>query len=238
METIKILNDYGVLNAIAIVTSPLISFIVLLCTLQHDRIQQKRLLDAQQKDHCENIKLMKEQHKNELQKQSEVNRIEIMPFFTLDKRDIMVKIENGKLYFEINLLNKGNGIAIELHGVSCEEDDKSSFIVMHRTYLNEYIYICPFDYESSVLRPNELCVFIMLREERNNTTICSCKMSNASTINDIVSFSIRYKDLLGHEYTQNFMYVYTGSFHKNSFEILRTSTGLPELMLQSLENLK
>ena len=57
-----------------------ISFTILFFTLRHDKKQFKIQIVNQQKEHQENIGIMIKQHEQDLNKQTELNRIAIMPY--------------------------------------------------------------------------------------------------------------------------------------------------------------
>lgn len=79
-DIIKQLNDTGILDLIAIIISPIISFTILFFTLRHDKKQFKIQIVNQQKEHQENIGIMIKQHEQDLNKQTELNRIAIMSY--------------------------------------------------------------------------------------------------------------------------------------------------------------
>ncbi|MBC8589658.1 hypothetical protein [Wansuia hejianensis] len=69
------MSDSGILDLIAIIISPIISFIVLFLTLKHDKKQFKIQTENQRNEHHETIDIMVKQHEQELDKQTEINRI-------------------------------------------------------------------------------------------------------------------------------------------------------------------
>ncbi len=97
---IKQLNDNGILDLIAVIISPVISFAILIFTLQHSKKQFMIQIENQQKEHQETIWIMTRQHEQELSKQTEVNRIAIMPYLIID-RCIKIRTEREHIYFEI-----------------------------------------------------------------------------------------------------------------------------------------
>lgn len=77
LDVFKAVKDYDILSLISIFLSPIISFLILIFTLRHDKKQFEIQLENQQYEHHETMALMEEQHKQVLLKQSEVNKISI-----------------------------------------------------------------------------------------------------------------------------------------------------------------
>jgi len=186
IDITKQLNDTGILDLIAIIISPIISFTILFFTLRHDKKQFKIQIANQQKEHQENIEIMIKQHKQDLNKQTELNRIAIMPYLLINK-DIKVRTEDERIYFEITFINKGNGTAIELTGKYLNQQSDSYLCPMFESVFAVYGCACPFDYETSVVNPGEKCAFKMYQ----TITIDNIKGKNY----DEVTFKILYKEI-------------------------------------------
>lgn len=86
-QVIKELKEIGILDLFGIIVSPLISFIVLILTLNHSKKQFGIQIKNQESEHNESMKLMSEQHNQSL---NENNRVLVMPYFS---KNIVVKNE-------------------------------------------------------------------------------------------------------------------------------------------------
>ena len=220
IDNIKQLNDTGILDLIAIIISPIISFTILFFTLRHDKKQFKIQIVNQQKQHQENIGIMIKQHEQDLNKQTELNRIAIMPYLLINK-DIKVRTEEERIYFEITFINKGNGTAIELTGKYLNQQSDSYLCLMFESIFAVYGCACPFDYETSVVNPGEKCAFEMYQEKISG---------NINEKNfDKVTFKILYKDMYFNLYEQEFMFLFSKNQKDGQIEIQRVSTYSPQV---------
>lgn len=221
IESIKQLNDSGALNLIAIIISPIISFTILFFTLRHDKKQFKIQIGNQQKEHQENIGIMIKQHEQDLNKQTELNRIAIMPYLLINK-GIKVRTEEERIYFEITFINKGNGTAIELTGKYFNQRSDSYLCPMFESIFAVYGCACPFDYETSVVNPGERCAFEMYQ------VIISDNIRDKNF--DKVTFKILYKDMYFNLYEQEFMFIFSENQKDGQIEIQRVSTYSPQII--------
>jgi len=215
------LNDSGILDLIAIIISPIISFAVLFFTLKHDKKQFKIQIENQQNEHQETIDIMVKQHEQELDKQTEINRIAIMPYLLIDKC-IKIRSERGHTYFDISFVNKGNGAAIELTGKYFDKLLDSFLCPMFESASAVYGCACPFDYETNVVKTGEKCCFEMYRVINSN---------NIKTKNlDKVTFKILFKDMYLNQYEQEFMFLFSEIQGDGNIEVQRVSTYSPKVI--------
>lgn len=220
MTMIKQFNDSGILDLIAIIISPIISFVVLFLTLKHDKKQFKIQIEKQQNEHRETIDIMVKQHEQELDKQTEFNRIAIMPYLLIDKC-VKVRNERGHIYFEISFTNKGNGVAIELTGKYLDKLSDSYLCPMFESVFAVYCCACPFDYETSVVKPEEKCCFEMYQIIDSD----NIKEKNL----DKVTFKILFKDIYLNQYEQEFMFLFSDIKEDGNIEVQRVSSASPKI---------
>lgn len=178
-------------------------------------------IENQQKEHQETIWIMTKQHEQELNKQTEVNRIAIMPYLIID-RCIKIRSEREHIYFEITFVNKGNGTAIELTGKYLEKLSDSHLCPMFEWTMDIYGCVCPFDYEMSVVNPGEKCGFEMYQMLTNDNII----KENL----DKVTFKILYKDMYFKLYEQEFMFLFNENPKNGQIEIQCVSIYSPEII--------
>lgn len=165
-ETIKYLNDFGVWDFLAIICSGIISILIMFITLHKDK---KMFID--ERERTNRIYL-----KDKLDAE-EINRISIMPYFTIKKIDFVQK--EPSIIFEITFENLGNGTAINF---SPNESDVKYDLELINTDSNE------------VIRPNEKSKTIqMIFKSQKKTEKITPKT---------ISFSIKYKDMKGRIYFQ------------------------------------
>lgn len=194
---------------------------MLFFTLGHDKKQLKKQLEIQEQEYLDNLKLMKQQHNEILDKQVETNRVSVMPFFVLNK-DIVVTEENGNIYFQLFFSNKGNGTAIELTGKYLKHLSKENLCPLFESIIGVYGCSCPFDYVANTVRPNEECSFSLYQNFNE-------EMKGPFGNSDQVSFKIMFKDMYLNQYEQEFMFLFNEKKSMN-FEILRVASYTPELV--------
>lgn len=217
MYAVQKLNNYGVLDLISIVLSPMISLLILLVTLRHDKKQFTKQIENQQIEHQENIKEMKAQHKEALDKQSEINRIAAMPYLLINK-DIKIRTEGEDVYFEIGFVNQGNGTGIELT-LKYLEEPRDALAPLFKSTFAIYGCACPFDYETSVVNPMGKCCFEMYQKIVSDNK----KKIDADRIN----FKVRFKDMCYNQYEQEFMILIGRYNTSGKLEVIRTETYTP-----------
>jgi hypothetical protein len=220
LRLIRQLNDSGFINFLALILSPLISFVILFFTLKQDKNHFKIQVENQEKEHRENIKLMEEHHVQELNRQTEINRISIMPYFELEKSILITKEKKDDL-FRLFLNNKGNGMAIQLRAKSFSEPSEYAF-VLFRTAIAKYYYATPFDSEKSMVNINSHCFFEM-RQILNEDIDEEC---NA----DRVVFTILYQDINFNQYEQTFRFLFNKNKEHGLIEINRVESFPPKLV--------
>lgn len=198
LQHIKVLYDSGVLELIAIISSPIISLIILYFTLKHDKKQFKIQLNNQKSEHAESIRLMCEQHNQSLNEQKESNRISAMPYFVMSKNTWFFKINNS-LRFTIYFSNEGNGTATSIRG---KYINNSNIGLMCETPTAYYNCRTPFDFTKSVVKPNGHCHIVMDQTIEPTET----KPQMANSLGDEINFSIEFKDMYNNTYEQSFMF--------------------------------
>lgn len=220
MQIIKELYAFGIIDLAEVLISPIISLIILFLTLRHDKKQFEVQIRNQEREHKETLQIMEQEHIQSLKQQSEINRIAAMPYLLLDK-EISVYIEKDILYFALSFFNKGNGTAIELTG-KYNEKLSNDLCPMCKTSWAIYGCACPFDYETSVVRPDNKCRFDLYQDIINE---------GMSKLNcDKVEFTILYKDMYFNQYEQTFMFWFWDNNENSQIEITRVSTCSPTLI--------
>lgn len=220
MQIIKELHTCGIIDLIGVIISPIISLIILFLTLRHDKKHFEIQMRNQERDHNENLQIMEQEHIQSLKQQNEINRIAVMPYLVLDK-EISLYTQRDRLYFGLSFFNKGNGTAIELRG-KYNEKLSDDLCPMCKTTWAIYGCACPFDYETSVVRPDNKCKFD-LYQDIINEGMFSLKC-------DKVEFSILYKDMYFNQYEQTFMFWFWNNGENSQMEITRVSTCSPILV--------
>ena len=221
LESIAWMNEFGIIDLIGIIVSPIISIIILWLTLKHEKKQFRIQIQKQEKEHRENIEKAEQQHKQLLKQQQDENRIAAMPYFVMDKK-IETYFENETLYFTISFTNEGNGTAIELTGKYIEDMSKDYLCPMCETVTAIYGCGCPFDYETNVATPKSTCRFDMYQKRIAD---------NLGDMNiDKVTFSILFKDMYFNLYEQQCMFIFEQSAEDSSIRIARVSVGTPTLI--------
>lgn len=220
IDIIVKLKNLGMFDLLSIVLSTLIPLIVLFTTLKHSKEQFSIQLEQQHKEHLENIEKMEHQHSEVIKQQSEYNRIAAMPYLIIDKSNITVSKENNTIYFNISFTNKGNGTAINLTGKYLFNLSESYLCPMCKTFSSVYGCACPFDYETDVLKPNDIS-YMMLYQ----------RLLKADTTGnfDKVTFKILFQDMYFNQYEQQFMFLFSGKTPDDSIEINRVSVNPPEV---------
>lgn len=203
IQVINELEESGVLDLIAVIISPIISFTVLICTLKHSKKQFEIQIKNQKSEHNESLELMSKQHNQSIDVQMENNRILAMPYFVIDK-NIEIKTENNMIYFGISFSNEGNGTAINLKAKYLNEFDERYLCPMCKTSTAVYGCGLPFDFETDVVKPNGKCYFEMYQ----------ARLQESDTNIDEVIFSIEFLDMYNNKYEQSFMFLFDNQFHE------------------------
>lgn len=223
IQVIKELKETGVLDLVAVIISPIISFIVLICTLKHSKKQFEIQINNQKSEHNESMALMSKQHSQSINTQMENNRILAMPYFVIDK-NIDITTENNILYFRISFTNAGNGTATHLRCKCLDESDGQYLCPMCKTATAVYGCGLPFDFETNVVKPNGECYFTMYR----------ARLQESDTDIDKVIFSIEFLDMYNNKYEQSFEFLFDNQFHgTKEIRIGRVQTLSTELIQRS-----
>lgn len=232
MMIMKELNDCGIFNLVGIILSPIISMLILFITLNNEKKNMNEQLEKQKKQHYQNLKAMEKKHKQSLKQQREINRIEAMPYLILYKENVQLttKKVNDKeiLYFELTFVNKGNGTAIELKEKYIEKSEYTLGL-MCKTQVAEYGCCCPLENETSVVKSDGKCEFEIY--QNIDTT------KNMKRNNDIVEFTILYKDMYFNKYEQVFKIIFGEINSNKKIEITRVATNSPILIDDEYENI-
>lgn len=218
MQIIERFYTTGIIELIGVIMSPIISLIILFVTLRHDKKQFEIQTENQEIEHKKDLQIMEQKHVQSLKQQSEINRIAAMPYLVLDK-EISLYTEGDRLYFVLSFFNKGNGTAIELTG-KYDEKISDDLCPMCKTFWAVYGCACPFDYETSVVRPDNNCRFELYQNIINEGEF-KC---------DKVKFTILYKDMYFNQYEQTFMFWFEKNGKNSHVEIVRVSTCSPILV--------
>ncbi len=214
------LRDSGILDLLSIALSTLIPLIILYTTLKHSKEQFGLQLKQQLKEHLENIEKMEYQHKEIMQQQSECNRIAAMPYLIIDKSDITISKENNTIYFNIPFKNIGNGTAIKLTGKYLSNLSEAYLSPMCETLSSVYGCASPFDYETDVLKANDISYIMLYQLLIKPNTPVNC---------DEVTFKILFKDMYYNQYEQQFMFLFNNNTLDGSIYIDRVSVKPPEV---------
>lgn len=219
LNLITQLRDAGVIDLVGIVISTVIPLAVLFATLRQQKRQNLESLKQQDLIHRESMKKMDQEHREAMQLQEESNRIHAMPFFIL-KKDAHAYLKQGNLVLTLSFINAGNGTAIHVttkyigHG---EEGLPSTTI--YNNGLIKYTCACPFNFEKSVVRQDEVC----------SMDVCCARLYREiqSDFSNYLKFSILYSDMYGREYEQIFGFYFQYEKDKERLQLYRISNPCP-----------
>lgn len=165
-----------------------ISFITLIYTIMHNLKSDKRLKQVEEineENRQENILIQKLLSKRNIQ-------VSIIPYFNIVLKDNSIKKEENSLILEIGFVNIGKESATNIQ-LSPEFPDKELYFYSEG-YPKKQYYI--FEYLSQY--------YAATREEVTFKIKVDLKVGEK--INDFLKFKIKYFDLIGNEYEQEFRF--------------------------------
>ena len=217
LQFITRLRDTGLIDFLGILVSTAVPLLVLFVTLRNQKKQNIEALKQQALIHRESIKKMEQEHRESMRLQDEFNRIHAMPFFIL-KKDARTHTKSDNLFFTLYFVNAGNGTATCL--ATKYVDDEINII--YDDGLGRYTCACPFNYEKSVVRPDEECTLEISREIFHP----EYQFNSPSYL----EFSILYCDMYGRKYQQTFSISYQYQDNVQNFRFDRVENHCPTLL--------
>ncbi len=191
IETIEIINELAISDIFSGLLSAIIPLLILVITLRFEKKQTKQQLDQEKKEHQEILHL-----------QNESNRIAAMPYFIISTRSC-AHVESDKVYFNIFLINKGNGIAIKVNGKYIGLIYENCLFPLCETNLAVYNCTSIFDDKIKVVRPEEEYQLIIRQFIKNKSTDI---LSLSDFYCDEISFSVCFSDMYFNQYEQEFSF--------------------------------
>ena len=217
IEFLVNLNQESIISLITCLMTVTASVITIFITVSNSNRNQRQAIELQNQ-HFEDSLIEQEKIYNLTRDGEELrNRISMMPYFKIID-DIKVTEETTSightiLEFPINLINIGNGTAINIFPVS-EERAHESFVYMGKYADKEIKYKVNSPVYDNIARCNEYAKFGIY--------------CNKHEFPSEVFFKIRFKDMMERTYEQKFFFQYKfGSYHN---EVLRVESYTPILV--------
>lgn len=222
LHLISQLRDFGVIDLASVVLSTVIPLVVLFVTLHREKQQNIASLKRQARIHRESMEKMEQEHREAMRLQNESNRIHAMPFFVL-KKDVHIHPRKDNFILTLSFVNSGNGTAVHVMTkyIGKDEDELHSCTICSNA-VAKYTCACPFDYEKSLVRPDEVC---------SMSACCEILHPNSkATFYNYLEFTILYSDMYGREYQQKFGFSYEYQKNTGIFAFVKIDNYSPSLV--------
>ena len=207
-------NTTGILDFIGLILSVIIPLHIMKKTLTQEKNAAKQDAIEREQQYQETLKITERHHKEQLKAQEDINRIAIMPYFTIDC--VSAKRESDRIVFFISFKNIGNGTVINLTTKYLES--KTLLCPVCQTALATYCCITPFDAYIATARPDERCS-LKISQELN--------VAEATNV-DCFCFTLKYTDMKQHPYEQVFA-IYFDATDSTDIKIQRKIINNPEV---------
>lgn len=209
LSLVEMIQDYKDFLAI------IISIIIPIYILKKDDKRFREEMNRQRMDHFESLECQQTHHNEQLEQQENINRISIMPYFSLQENiNIYIRPDNGYFYFQLTLINQGNGTAVEPY----IEIDKEMLIC--ETIAGRY-------YETDPLN-----IDIVKQDIQIQFEFCQLKNGDNQMLHivDKIYFTIKFHDMMENLYSQKFLILIGDLERKGFYKVARVQSFKPELL--------
>ena len=214
--SIKELNDSGIINFFGLLFSTIVPILIMIITIKLEKKAAKQDAAEREKQFEKTMEITNQHHMEELDTQKEINRIAIMPYLTVENKSAEIEKASSRIKFLITFKNIGNGTAINLTTKYLEPNIK--LCPVFKTHLATYCCSCPFDSNTAVARPNEIC----------QLEITQHPDGAMKPHEDVFMFTVSYTDMKQQSYNQTFKIFFDANDLTNII-ITRVIVNNPEL---------
>lgn len=224
----NILENEALINGIFLIISVVLPIMVMIFTLRSQNKRLKEENEIKERQFKETLQRNDRYHDESVRLQGENNRISQIPFLFLN-HDIKIGNRQGKHTFVLEIINIGNGTALDV-SVKCESDREGSkvnglpFVYKDQIYKRVEIYrYTGFLFTNAIPIDSKASFELLLDVYENDVEV----PQEGNLLVGEVRFKIKYKDIYYNEYEQDYMFQYS-----LAIGVGRVESYLPRLVKQ------